>query len=235
MLEDKGRLTLTADCESWVREALAAPGVRLAEITPHIAISSTRLPGVFHGDPADRLLIATARESAATLLTADQAILQYGSAGYVHLGVDRFPSVDLIERFSSVYCYCLGGGRHGRAAAHYRRADRRFPDDGFPCPARRKWHHRGDAVQDSGISLPIRPTEADHLRDPLEEPGIRGLALLSFRAKQGGGVRRGTWREPRLRARLRRTGACAARGWMGAASEPLAPRGEGMKEREEQP
>lgn len=84
MLEAKGRLTLAADCESWVREALAAPGVRLAELTPHIAISSTRLPGVFHGDSADRILIATARESEAAFLTADQAILQYGSEGHVH-------------------------------------------------------------------------------------------------------------------------------------------------------
>jgi PIN domain nuclease of toxin-antitoxin system len=85
MLEAKGRLTLAADCASWVREALAAPGIRLAEITPHIAISSTRLPGIFHGDPADRMLIATARESEATLVTADKAILQYGSGGYVHV------------------------------------------------------------------------------------------------------------------------------------------------------
>lgn len=84
MLEAKGRLALAADCESWVREALAAPGVRLAEITPHIAIASTRLPGVFHSDPADRMLIATARESEAALLTADEAILQYGSEGHVH-------------------------------------------------------------------------------------------------------------------------------------------------------
>ena len=83
MLESKGRLTLASDCESWVREALAAPGVRLSEITPHVAVSSTRLPGVFHGDPADRILIATARESGAILLTADQAILQYGSEGHV--------------------------------------------------------------------------------------------------------------------------------------------------------
>lgn len=84
MLEAKGRLTLSADCESWVQEALAAPGIHLAELTSHIAISSTRLPGVFHGDPADRILIATARETEATLLTADRAILQYGRGGYVH-------------------------------------------------------------------------------------------------------------------------------------------------------
>jgi len=84
MLEIKGRLALAADCETWVREALAAPGIRLAELTPQIAVSSTRLPGVFHGDPADRMLIATARESDAILLTADQAILQYSSEGHVH-------------------------------------------------------------------------------------------------------------------------------------------------------
>jgi hypothetical protein len=40
---------------------------------------------IFHGDPADRMLIATARESEATLVTADKAILQYGSGGYVHV------------------------------------------------------------------------------------------------------------------------------------------------------
>ena len=83
MLEAKGRLSLAADCESWVREALAAPGVRLAELTLRIAISSSRLPGVFHGDPADRILVATARESEAILLTADQAILQYAGEGHV--------------------------------------------------------------------------------------------------------------------------------------------------------
>ena len=84
MLETKGRLTLALDCESWVQEALAAPGVRLAELTPHIAISSTNLPGVFHGDPADRMLVATARETDALFLTADQAILEYAAQGHVH-------------------------------------------------------------------------------------------------------------------------------------------------------
>ena len=83
MLEAKGRLSLAADCDSWVREALAAPGVRLAELTPRIAVSSTRLPGVFHGDPADRILVATARETEAILLTADQAILHYAGEGHV--------------------------------------------------------------------------------------------------------------------------------------------------------
>ena len=82
-LEAKGRLNLEADCEGWARAALAAPGIALAELTPRIAISCTRLPGVFHGDPADRMLIATARESGATLLTADEAILKYSREGHV--------------------------------------------------------------------------------------------------------------------------------------------------------
>ncbi len=83
MLEAKGRLTLAEDCGRWVRAALAAPGVQLAELTPEISIASSRLPGEFHGDPADRILIATARELGASLLTADQAILHYGAKGHV--------------------------------------------------------------------------------------------------------------------------------------------------------
>jgi len=83
MLEQKGRLNLGDDCETWVRNALAAPGIRLAEVTPHIAVCSARLPGLFHGDPADRMLVATARESDAVLLTADRQILRYAAEGHV--------------------------------------------------------------------------------------------------------------------------------------------------------
>ncbi len=83
MLEANGRLTLAADCAKWVGEALSAPGVRLAELTPEIAVASTRLPGKFHGDPADRILAATAREIGAALVTADRAILDYGRRGHL--------------------------------------------------------------------------------------------------------------------------------------------------------
>lgn len=85
MLEAKGRLTLATDCESWVREALSAPGIGMADLTPSVAISSTRLPGSFHGDPADRILVATARELGAVLLTADATILDYGREGHVQV------------------------------------------------------------------------------------------------------------------------------------------------------
>lgn len=83
MLESRGRLRLNVDCLAWVREALAAPGTRLAPLTPEVAVGSAYLPGAFHGDPADRLLVATARALDLTLVTKDERILAYGAAGYV--------------------------------------------------------------------------------------------------------------------------------------------------------
>ena len=47
-----------------------------------IAIASTRLPGDLHGDPADRLIVATARAHGATLMTKDSKLLAYGRAGH---------------------------------------------------------------------------------------------------------------------------------------------------------
>ncbi len=85
MLEANGRLRLASDCANWVGEALSAPGVRLAELTPGIAVAGTRLPGKFHGDPADRILVATARETGASLVTADRAILDYGRRGHLRV------------------------------------------------------------------------------------------------------------------------------------------------------
>ena len=83
MLVAKGRLNLNRDAMDWVDAALALPGLRLAPIEPTIAVASTRLPGELHGDPADRLIVATARHLGATLVTADAQLLAYGSLGYV--------------------------------------------------------------------------------------------------------------------------------------------------------
>jgi PIN domain nuclease of toxin-antitoxin system len=60
-----------------VKEALATPGLVLAPITPEIALESSRLPRPFHGDPADRIIVATARRMAARLMTRDQKLIQY--------------------------------------------------------------------------------------------------------------------------------------------------------------
>ena len=83
MLVAKGRLTLARDVQEWVDEALRQPGVVLAPLDPAIAISSTRLPGTIHGDPADRLIVATARHHDALLVTADERLLAYGAAGHI--------------------------------------------------------------------------------------------------------------------------------------------------------
>jgi PIN domain nuclease of toxin-antitoxin system len=82
LLEAKGRIDLELDCHTWVRQALATPGLTLAALTPEIAIASTRLPGDLHGDPADRIIIATARAHGATLMTKDTKLLAYGRAGH---------------------------------------------------------------------------------------------------------------------------------------------------------
>jgi PIN domain nuclease of toxin-antitoxin system len=85
MLEAKGRIQLDRPCEQWVEQALATPGLTVAPLTPEIALDSSRLPGAFHGDPADRIIIATARRLGARLLTRDEKIREY--AGRRHLSV----------------------------------------------------------------------------------------------------------------------------------------------------
>jgi PIN domain nuclease of toxin-antitoxin system len=82
-LESKKRVTLSMDCRSWVEAGLRAPGVRLAEFSPAVAIDSAHLPGQLHGDPADRILVATARQRKAVLVTKDAAILSYAALGHV--------------------------------------------------------------------------------------------------------------------------------------------------------
>jgi PIN domain nuclease of toxin-antitoxin system len=72
-----GKITLPVAIDDWVRDALAYPGVRLLDLTPEIAIASTRLPPPFHKDPADRILVATARVLNIPILTADAKILAY--------------------------------------------------------------------------------------------------------------------------------------------------------------
>lgn len=83
MLEAKGRLRFPQVCLDWVRQALSAPGLRLVQLTPEIAIESSRLPGEIHGDPADRILAATARLLRATLVTQDKKLLDYGEQAFI--------------------------------------------------------------------------------------------------------------------------------------------------------
>jgi len=76
-LVERGRLALPHPVDQWIRLALAYPGVRLLPFSPEIAVESTRLPGTFHRDPADQILVATARMYNCPLVTMDQQIRAY--------------------------------------------------------------------------------------------------------------------------------------------------------------
>ncbi len=82
LLVSKKRLLLSSDVMDWVNEVLAKPGVSLVPLEPKIAVASTRLPFDMHLDPADRILVATARRFGATLVTADRALLDLAVQGY---------------------------------------------------------------------------------------------------------------------------------------------------------
>ncbi len=83
MLVAKGRLRLARDVADWLAAALALPGIHLEPLSPAIAVASTRLPWQVHPDPADRILLATARHLDATLLSADRQMLAYAEQGFV--------------------------------------------------------------------------------------------------------------------------------------------------------
>lgn len=78
VLSKKGRIVLQPyGAMEWVHQALRFPGISIEPLSPEIAIDSTNLPGDFHADPADRILIATTRNLNATLITEDERILSY--------------------------------------------------------------------------------------------------------------------------------------------------------------
>lgn len=76
-LVQKGRLKFSIQCREWIDAALRLNGVALYSLTPEIAIESTELPGRFTGDPADQIIVATARSLGIAVLTKDRKILDY--------------------------------------------------------------------------------------------------------------------------------------------------------------
>lgn len=74
MLVERGRLELDMDLERWLALASAPATVELARVTPAVAAEVARLPEKFHRDPADRLIVATARVKKLPVLTRDRRI-----------------------------------------------------------------------------------------------------------------------------------------------------------------
>ena len=77
-LVEKGRLSFDCTVEEWLELALAYPGVELLDLSLPIILQSTRLAG-FHNDPADQIIVASAKVYNASLLTQDQKILNYSN------------------------------------------------------------------------------------------------------------------------------------------------------------
>jgi PIN domain nuclease of toxin-antitoxin system len=83
LLVSRRRLNLLTTPQRWFARLLDVPGIRLAELSPDILIASSFLPGEPPRDPADRILLATARELGAALITRDRLLLKYGEDGQV--------------------------------------------------------------------------------------------------------------------------------------------------------
>jgi PIN domain nuclease of toxin-antitoxin system len=76
-LSQLGRLSLPIAIEEWFAHALSYPGIVVLDLTPQIVIESTQLPGDFHRDTADQLIVATARVLECELMTQDAKIKNY--------------------------------------------------------------------------------------------------------------------------------------------------------------
>lgn len=77
MLVGKDRLTLTMDVDAWLQAVNDIDCVSFVAVDNKVAVESTRLPGEFHKDPADRMIVSLARSMSAPLVTADEKILNY--------------------------------------------------------------------------------------------------------------------------------------------------------------
>jgi PIN domain nuclease of toxin-antitoxin system len=76
-LLEKKRFSISCNPEDWIAAALDMPKLRVVPLYPALAYRSTVLPQPFHDDPADQIIVTTAREENATILTKDQKILAY--------------------------------------------------------------------------------------------------------------------------------------------------------------
>jgi PIN domain nuclease of toxin-antitoxin system len=83
LLAARGRVSLLMTPQRWFERLLEAPGLQLSEMTPNVLIASSFLPGKLPGDPADRIIAATAREFGYKLVTRDRPLLEYAKQGHI--------------------------------------------------------------------------------------------------------------------------------------------------------
>lgn len=83
MLASKGRFRSGLTPQRWLERVRTTAGIELCALTPEILLMSSLLPGNIHRDPADRIIVATAREYGFTVMTRDRALLDYGKQGHL--------------------------------------------------------------------------------------------------------------------------------------------------------
>ena len=76
-LLEKQRIGISCNPEDWINIAIDMPKLRIAPLSPILSYRSTVLPQPFDNDPAAQIIVATAREENATILTKDEKILEY--------------------------------------------------------------------------------------------------------------------------------------------------------------
>lgn len=77
MLAKTGRLALTMDAQAWLDTVAEVPAIRFVPVDVRTSVHSVDLPGEFHKDPADRLIVAMARHHSVPLVSADIKIRDY--------------------------------------------------------------------------------------------------------------------------------------------------------------
>lgn len=77
MLVEREKLVLSMDVGSWLAAVAEIEAVRFIPLDVEVAVKSVGLPGAFHKDPADRMIVATARKLSAPIVTKDEKILAY--------------------------------------------------------------------------------------------------------------------------------------------------------------
>jgi PIN domain nuclease of toxin-antitoxin system len=84
LLNARGRLAMSTSPKKWFEALLAVPGISLTDLSTEILIASSFLPGDPPRDPADRIIVATAREHGLQLVTRDKALLAYAKQGHLN-------------------------------------------------------------------------------------------------------------------------------------------------------
>jgi PIN domain nuclease of toxin-antitoxin system len=77
MMASRKKIELQITPGEWLAHALGKTGIKVIEISPDIALDACNLPGEFHKDPADRIIVATARVNNMPLIPKDERILNY--------------------------------------------------------------------------------------------------------------------------------------------------------------